>query len=536
MPTHLDRITLSALEEQRREQAERVRQETFAKYQDPSLEFKLSETKGGRDIEVVKREIEEKFAAELKFDSSFVNPAPDFDRIPAKVKLNAAAILREDALFKKQQEKDFQLLQNYEEELRDCTEYYAWQNKMRERDREVKLQGVIMRRELAKQSAEQAKDAINRQRENNQEVAGLLRQQAEAIAKQKQMEDEIRILSNQEVVNEIIAVREVAPKLAKEKVLGERVENGKKLREELEELRLKKIEEDRLEEEVRADHIRQLRALESVTKKHRVVFDPTETPGQGLMSEMSYMEMKERYDMELIRQEAAEFEKRKAILAAKEKKAEDLDNKVQMIAKYRKIKADSNRSAHQRRKEQEVREKELEERKREEAAIALNRELQEKREEKKRVAEALAAEEERIRRQQQYLGAAKGMVDETKARQLLEGQEREIKLRQSSAKEVAVAEQVAKEHDRANRKDMQKRALVAKLREEHAKSDEALVDRREAIEKMKEEIFRKKQLVKKGHAQHEKTHEVVEKHNLYASRITKDAQLRRTRTNSASPS
>ena len=528
MPTNLDRNSLATLAAGRREQSEKIRQETLAKYQDPSLKFNLTETKAGRDIETVRREVEEKFESELKFDSSFVNEPPDFSKIPAKVKLNTAAILREDSLYKKQQEKDFKLLKNYEEELRDCTEYYAWQNEMKERDQDIKLRGVAMRRELAKQSAIDAKDAMLRQKDNNAEVAAVLREQAEEIKKQKEIENEIRVLTNQERANEIIAVREVVPKIAKTKVLTEKVEQGKALREILEERRLKKEEEDRLEEEVRADRIRQLRALNTVNKKHITVFDPTEVQGHNLMSEMSYMEMKERMDMEKIRAEKIEYEKRKEIMASKEKKAADLNNRVELISKYRKIKADNNREAYRKRKEQERVMQEKIEKNREDTALVLNTELVHKREEKRRMAAALAEEEDRIKRQQQFLGAAKGVVEEMKAKQLLQGQEREIQERQHSVLEVAVKQNLAKERDVKNRAAVKKKEEQIKRKEEQAKADEERIDRRECIEKIKAEIFRKKQMVKKGHKQHDVTHTVVEKSNFYAAKVTDDAKLRRT--------
>jgi hypothetical protein len=528
MPTNLDRITLASLHHGRKERAEKGRQETVAKYQDPALNFKLAETKAGRDIEDVRREIEEKFESELRFDSSYVNVPPDFSKIPAKVKLNTAAILREDSLFKKQQEKDYNLLKNYEEELRDCTEYYSWQGAMKERDEEVKVKGVLMRRELAKQSAVDARDAMQRQKDNNSEVASMLRQQADEIRKQKEVEHEIRVLTNQERANEIIAIREVAPKEAKEKVLGERIQNGKELRETLEEYRLRKAEEDEAEEEIRADRIRQLRALNTVHKQHITVFDPTEVQGSGLMSEMSYMEMKERLDMEKIRLERIEYEKRKEIMTQKEKKAEDLNGRVELIAKYRKIKADNNREAYKKRNEDEVAAKAKVQKKREEEALVLNTELVHKREEKKKIAASLAEEEERIKRQQQYLGAAKGIVDETKARQLLEGQEREIQIKQHAAKEDAIKMSKAKERDTQNRVAIKKHEGGLKRKEEQIKTDEELIDRREAIEKIKAEIFRKKQMVKKGHRQHEVTADVLEKSNLYAAKVTEDALTRRT--------
>jgi hypothetical protein len=528
MPTYLDVTSLATIDVQRKEKAEQIRQSTYAKYQDGNLQFKFGETKSGRTLEEAKREIEQEFAQRLAFDSSYVNPVPDFDKTEAKVKLNTAAILREDALYKKQQEKDYNLLKNYEVELRDCTEYYGWQRQMKQRDHEVKLQQVAMRRELSRQSAVDAKDAVERQKNHNRQIAEMLREQAEAILQQKEMMDEVRKLENQGQVAEIIAVREVAPKVAREKVELERIDAGKKLRDELEEQRRRKEEEDRIEEENRADRIQQLRALNTVNKKHIVVFDPTETSGVGLMGEMSYMEMKERLEMERVREEAREFEKRKDIVATKEKKAEELNSKLSLISKYRKLKADSNREASQKRKELESKEKAAVEAKRELAAIHLDKELQVKREEKRRIAVELAEEEERIKRQQQYLGAAKGAVDEMIARQLLDGQEREIRIRQHSAKEIAEADEIAMERDRANRERAKRRELIARLREDEKVEAEISSDRRDALEKRKLEMFRKKNMVKIGHIQSEKTREVVTNHNLYAKKIGEDAYLRRT--------
>jgi len=227
VPSNLNLISLADIDKTRKEQLEATRKVTAEKYNKNDL-FKLHETKGGRKIEDIRKEVEEAERKELAFDSSFVNPVPDFNNETAKVRLNVATILREDALYKKQTAKDAQILKNYEEELRDPSEYYAWQKEMKDRDDAVKQYDVSLRRELAKQSAEEAKMAIEKQREDNQAVASILREQAEMIKQQKILEDEIRILSNQEHASAVMAVRDTKPKEAKEKVERERNEVSKK--------------------------------------------------------------------------------------------------------------------------------------------------------------------------------------------------------------------------------------------------------------------------------------------------------------------
>ena len=50
------------------------------------------------------------------------------------MKLNAATVLREDALFKKKQEKEAAIIKAYESDLRDASEYLRWQTEARKAD------------------------------------------------------------------------------------------------------------------------------------------------------------------------------------------------------------------------------------------------------------------------------------------------------------------------------------------------------------------------------------------------------------------
>ena len=212
VPAFIHNNNMESISKKRMEDQRQIKEQTIAKY-NKQQEFKFHETKAGRPLEEVKKEIEEQRNKELAFDSSYYNPPPDFSKHHAKVSIkdNVATILKEDSLYRKQQAKDAQILRNYEEELRDPTEYYLWQKDMRERDEIEKLKHVALRREQAKQSAEEAKYALVKQKDDNAHVASLVRQQGDAIKRQKELEKDIEILQKQEIVQQVIAVRETKP-------------------------------------------------------------------------------------------------------------------------------------------------------------------------------------------------------------------------------------------------------------------------------------------------------------------------------------
>eukprot|EP01033_Poteriospumella_lacustris_P005037 gene5037-3595_t len=109
VPDFLERNERSRIEKiaaKRQEDAQRVREETQANYDDKKV-FKFHQTKGGRLIEEMRQEIDERRAKELQ-----------------------------------QQAKDAAILRNYEEELCDPTE--LWQKDMRDRG-EAEARGAATR-------------------------------------------------------------------------------------------------------------------------------------------------------------------------------------------------------------------------------------------------------------------------------------------------------------------------------------------------------------------------------------------------------
>ena len=514
-----NKVTLSSLEEERRRAKEELMHATKLKYS-PQDEFKLNSTKGVRPIEEVRREIEEQRESELAFDSNYCRPPPDFDKVPAIVRVNAAAILREDSLLRKQDAKDAQALKNYEIELRDANEYHLWQQKMREIDATSALQQVELRRELAKQSAEEAREAIQRAKEDNKAVAELLREQAKAIKLQKQLEEEIVYQRNREIAQTISEARDTLPKIAMQKVVQSKEEAALRLREELEESRRRKAQQDRIEEALRAERTRQLKTLNTVVRKPVVVFDPTEIAGEAFLDEMSYLEMKERAAMERARLEALEEEKRREILVEKEKKSRFLEEKALSIQRAREMRASA---AIALRGKKQLKQAKIEEAKRialERSAEAMKKELAAKRELRMREKQELAAEQAKAINLIQTVMNSQETLAQTRERQLA------LAIERQERKRVKEIELILKNDERVRKKEVSNKAAEAmnqrKKRHEDSlnKQNDLLHRKKEATEQLKRDLLRKKAMNVIGIIQHERTREVVQGSNMYASKIS----------------
>lgn len=521
VPGYLNRRTMATLADEGRERSEKTRAETISKYSD-KLVPKFHETKGGRSKLDIAQELEEARTKDLQFNASYYHPPPEQTKNSAKVRLNVASILREDYLFRQQQAKDVKTLEEYEENLRDPTEFYMWQKEMENYDHIAKLRQVAERREQAKQSSEEAALAFKMMQDGNKEIASIVRKQGEAIVKRKEVEKEILLLTRRETVAATADVRDVAPGVAVEKVREQRVRAGKELREDLKaaaEIKMKEREEEELQ---KVDRIRQLKAVNSIHKKSIKVFDPTEVCGPVFLDQMSYMEMKERQVQVADKARVTELNKREELQEQRQKRAKDLEQRALSIEKLRRVKRESNTQSRANKitleREKEAREAKV----REESALHLRDELRENRERAAAEKKALQDEQDRVKRQQQYLGAGKGAVEESRNMSLQAAAERKIKAQQREVRENLEKMDEVKGKMRADKE------LVAKqARREHAARQaeidkEVLADKRRSVQKLKESILAKKAMVQMGREQFNRTKQVTIETNRYAQRINEE--------------
>jgi hypothetical protein len=516
IPGNLNNNTIKGLKEKGSERRERIRTETMKQYTNPKNEFKFGETKRGRPIEELRKEMEETRAKELDFDATFVHEPPNFDDGHAVVRVNAATILREDFLYRKQQAKDAKLLKNYEEELRDPVTYFAWQQKNKERDAQDKLEQVALRREQAKQGSIEAAKATQTLLNDNRTLAKLVRAQADAIKEKKTVEYELETLNKQTTVSKIIEVRDVAPRKAVEKVLKTRIADGAKARESMDVMLAQKEKEDKIAEDELADRIRQLRATNEVHRDQIKVFDPTQSSNKGFLDEMSYMEMKERQSIARNKREVDIQNKRDDILEAKQKKSRELERRARSVVSAREVRNEAFKLEQAAVRESALAKSLAMERMRETAAKSLDAELRGRREATQAERAALKEEQERIKRAQAYMGANAGQKEEFNQKQLLMARERNVREIQTRNKAEAILLEECKDKGYKNRNKVIKETRTSKAALMAEKEALVRVERREATRKIKEEVMDKKAMAATSRMQAERTQKVRHEFNPYA--------------------
>ncbi|KAF1478525.1 Cilia- and flagella-associated protein 99, partial [Pygoscelis antarcticus] len=254
------------------------------------------------------------------------------DNIP--IKLNAAAILREGALYQRKMEQELKRIENLLRGAGDPSEFLEWQKQMRGKDLEEQLAEIECRRLQGKLSHEEAVLAHQNVIQENKKKADLMREEKAELMhryaeKRLQEQKEMRDLVEQ-VVEGHKNAKQAKIKLQKykQRIVQEVCEENRELlRQALEE------EEEKLRK--RYELIQQIRAIESLPSVRQKFVDLTETGGHGLICEMSIVELRERLALLRDAQKAAEEEKRDQIIHEKQAKEQLLLDKLDQISLFR---------------------------------------------------------------------------------------------------------------------------------------------------------------------------------------------------------
>lgn len=306
-------------------------------------------------------ELARRIAGERYGECTF-KPPPPRKYVPppedAVVRPNIAAILREDALLKKKQAADFQLLRRYEEDLRDASQFYQWQDEMKEKDQENEDSRVQQRIEQSRLALDEAIEAHGDMVRRKHADAGCIREDFRGMKELQELDQRKEMEVKQKCVRETMEDREKIRE-AEENAKKQRDKIGDALRKQKEEVFERKRLEDEQEMERRRELIRQIKAIDKPVDRTKV-FDPTEQPTTRLLEEMSLAELRERLRIMQARRATELEEKRERQLQAKSEKEQELKGIVDVLAKNRNL---AKEQAQQRRALQNEKKREAEEKK-----------------------------------------------------------------------------------------------------------------------------------------------------------------------------
>ncbi|KAJ0401952.1 hypothetical protein P43SY_001999 [Pythium insidiosum] len=517
VPSSIHELSLADLERQKRERQAKIKDDVVKKYEAAAKEMFHFESTAKSNLEAVRQEVEAERNAQLRFDFK-AKPAPEFSSQGKEIKLNTAAILREDALFKKKQAKEAKLLHAYEAELRDPMDFYRWQSTMLQQDHEKWKAEVEQRRLEMVQAQYEAIEAAHRARLENREVAI----QMKAISKEKEAqrqrgEQELEERYRQQM-SEIKQVRELAPREAEEKVREEKQRQREELNAFLAAERERKAAEDALEQAQREDLIRQIRALDRVHREHVVVFDPTETAQLGLLEEMSLAELRERLQVRKAEQQAWEEKRREDILVEKQEKDAVIEEKVKTLSMLRKAAAEANATRRSRKKAMEEAKRQEEEARRRQGNLQLAQKLVEQRRAREEQTERLRLEAEEIAKKRMFLGAAKSMLEENHFDQLKQGAERQARVRQTTTQKAAKTEEAVRQQSQEMRTEYLEAQRQAKQDEEAARTALFEKEREQARARARDDDEMLRAMVRHEQKRYGHAKDVLQRRNEYATK------------------
>lgn len=378
LPASTYGLTLADIEEERKKRKEEIKAQVLDKYSD-AHEFESAARRDEGEREELARKVEAARMAECTFKPKTCKFVPPTEE--AIVRSNTTSVLREHSLLNQKQAKEYEILKRYEQELHDPSEFYRWQEEMRAKDNH-QLQEQVVQRIMEMQMTRES--AIEAQKAERRKKAIAAEQQKEDIKMQQeifQKQEEFELQARVNLCQEMAKDRENA-KVAGAEILKARNDHAEQMRKEKEEALERKRLEDEQDLERRKEIIRQIRALEKVPVERFKGFDRAEAPAQGLLEEMSYMELIERLAMIKGREKKAVEEKRERQVERKLEKQQEIHDKAETLARIReRARGDAlSKQEEARRKKQE--EEELKQRLREKAVEEVASKIQQKRQQK----------------------------------------------------------------------------------------------------------------------------------------------------------
>ena len=423
------KTSLKDIEDKRKEHLQIIKKNIMER-NEKSKGFDLETDKRPTNLEKIKEEVENKIKSTLQFDNKYMNPIKDFSKCEADVKYNEAAIIREEYLIDKKNKEEEAALNKILIEKKDSKEFERWQSEMKIKDDIIKMQEIEKRKLELELNREVASTYMQRRIQKNQLKAAEHKKQEMINMKKKEEEKKEDIKQKKEVIKEIKKEQE---NVAKQKILKkkENQELYKNRKKEFNELNLIAQEEKKIYLERRDDLIRQIRELEKLPIKRTTGFDPTETPGYGLLEEMSLVELRERLALQK-KMHADEIRAKKEENKLKmQERADELVNKAQIIQENRDRLRNMKEIERKAKKDAALAQKQRIKEQREKSLFLVKQKIENKKQKLKKEDEIFQKKIREIKLQRQFLQLGRDAVEFKQFKQIEDGIERKINDRQN---------------------------------------------------------------------------------------------------------
>ena len=439
VPEWIERTTLEDVEARRAAKTRETRERTRAKYDFDKTVPRLHASRN--TVNALRAEVEAQRERD-RVPAFRARPPPPLPATGADVKLNTAAILREDAVLTAKHAKEAAVIRDFEGTLRDTTEYFAWQEAQRRKDEAMRLFAVDERKRESAESACAAKasSAVNaaQSRAMVQDMRAVGAVVAQHVALERSEEVEMR----RRIAEQVKDAEFMQPALARAATVQRRRRQHDRVREAsaAAETALEKQREQ--EQARRTELLRQIRALERVPTVQIRTFDPNALSGVGLLAEMSLVELHDRLALLQRSDIAREQERRREILREKREHAEVMLARVDNIQRMRAQRADTNVARRSDAKDAANDASARAAHARDEKLLALSATLVARRAAREAEARAIAEDHARREKEAQFLGGQSAETEAARLQSRLLGME----LRSQREQELALAERAKELH------------------------------------------------------------------------------------------
>ena len=297
IPKNLKSNSLKSIEDERIKRINSLKKNIIERTEKDRRALTLETEHRPNNIDKVRKLVENNIKKNLKFNQKFAKPMKDFNKYKADVKYNEAAILKEEYLIDKRNKEEEKELNKILIEKKDSKEFDRWVTEMNIKDDIERLEKIDKRKMELMLNREISSNYYNLRKNRNMEKYSEQKMIGKMNMKKINEEKKEDIKDKKNIVEKIKKEEENAI-LKKLKMIQDNKSLYQKRKKEFDELNILNSEEMKIQKEKRDNIVNQIRTLEKIPKKREIGFDPTETPGYGLLGEMSLVELRERLSLQ----------------------------------------------------------------------------------------------------------------------------------------------------------------------------------------------------------------------------------------------